>query len=185
MRATFILLTLCLLVAACGDPEPGDTVVVYDDHGGFTTYKISDQGTRVAHGVCEVRQENGALWMRETYVEGKKEGMFERWDSDGRKVEESEFRADRQHGWSVMWFPDGDTIVRSWYVDGYQHGPYWVTNYAGDVRGVTTHIKGQVHGVSMNLSDDQSIVETRVILHGQGVSAVDERPLSEIQFYSR
>jgi hypothetical protein len=180
-----LLLAAMLLLAACGDPEPGDTVVVHHDDGGFTTYKISEQGTRVQHGIEETRLDDGTLFTRAMFVEGEIHGLFERWDTKGRKVEESEFKAGRQQGLSVMWFPDSDTIVRSWYVDDYQQGPYWVTDYAGNVREMDTRIKGHVHGVSLHLGGDPPSVETRVILYGKGVLADDDTPMSEIPRYSR
>ena len=107
--------------AAAESPAPVDRGEVAADRlsrdaaGRVTLGDARFTGTRVAH-------RDGVLIERSAYLDGRRDGLTERWYPDGTLAFRATYAADRRDGTVETWWPDGTRRTEARYVDGVADG---------------------------------------------------------------
>ncbi|MEM6328440.1 MAG: toxin-antitoxin system YwqK family antitoxin, partial [Bacteroidota bacterium] len=68
------------------------------------------------------RDADGTLVERIRYVDGKRDGLTERWFENGARSERVPYTANRRHGTVQTWWPNGHLRAEARFVEGVAHG---------------------------------------------------------------
>lgn len=74
------------------------------------------------NGWYQVRHDNGQLWERGLFAQGRKEGFWERWYADGQLSSQCTYRQGQMHGLHREWYENGLPAQECAFVDGRPHG---------------------------------------------------------------
>jgi antitoxin component YwqK of YwqJK toxin-antitoxin module len=102
--------------------------------GSVTDYKkvFNEKAPLRLEGSKIVRFEDGSKKQELNYENGKKNGVFQRWYSNGQLEKKGSYKDDRFDGFFEAWNEEG---VRKWtgfYRDGKQHGEWTLFDKSGN-----------------------------------------------------
>lgn len=98
-----------------------------------------------AFGMC-VRWARDVIREKSFYVNGKLEGQFIKWDSQGRVLEQAEYKRGRRNGITVLYEPSKNAVFS---VETYRHDMLHGekrTFLDGCLRSTETYAQGELHG---------------------------------------
>jgi MORN repeat variant len=89
------------------------------------------------HGPARTYYDDGAPWVSETWLEGKRDGPFEERHRNGRSARAGNYLADRKDGTWSAWSESGQLLERSEWVRGLENGRFesWYPSGARRVAG--------------------------------------------------
>jgi len=98
--------------------EVHSTYVTYYDNGQLERFsaqhfssgsRVNPYGVRfgVGYGISMAWYENGQLWSRAIYKDGKQNGLTEAWYDNGQPKEREIFKDDSRNGLKETWYEDG------------------------------------------------------------------------------
>lgn len=121
-------MTLCALLkrllAYLGSKRMSTTYRVardgYKEHG-----RIDNMGYK--DGLFELyypEERGGRILQRGYYIKGKKNGLWEEWNKNGKKACACTYKEDELHGLYERYWASGGISLRTYYKDGEICGPY-------------------------------------------------------------
>ncbi len=161
LRASIALLVL----ASCSTNEP-KVVIGFDEHSTWkNTYPITTDTTFFHH---EAYYPDGKLLHRVDYLNGKRHGFFQAWDSAGKEVRSGRYEMGKREGpWQIF---DDTLLTQRVYADDQLEGPayeelkdgrivhgqyangkeagVWVWVKGNHVEQIATYRAGSYHGIS-------------------------------------
>jgi len=107
---------------------------------------------RIENGLWYSWHDNGQMYERGNYIDGKKDGMWITWYKNGGITLE-QYLNGKQHGKHVCYHCNGKKIKEGEYVDGKKHGKWteWYDN--GQIKEETEYVKGTKHGKWTHYND--------------------------------
>jgi antitoxin component YwqK of YwqJK toxin-antitoxin module len=110
------------------DGELHGTWVEHDWAGQPRSHRVFDRGQRVG---CWRLWLGASLQVRECYQADHAEGIFERWSSLGKLVEQGSYHEGHKHGLWKVWSDEGFLLREGSYHAGRRHGPWRFWNQDG------------------------------------------------------
>lgn len=134
------------------------------------------------HGAFKMYNKDGRLTEMIHYVDGKKQGMFTKYYTNGVKASECNMELGRRHGAFKIYNMNGRLIDNIHYVDGKKHGMF--TRYhPNGVKARECNIElGRRHGLQTRWDEAGNVVE--YISFVEGVPQWTERPNRSERFRS-
>jgi antitoxin component YwqK of YwqJK toxin-antitoxin module len=118
-------------------------------------------------GFLVVSHENGVLAERVGYYDGKKEGLAQKWYSEGNLLKTSIYTENRLNGKVTSWWLNGMISTESNYIDGKKHGiqKKWYEN--GQLSRQTTSYYGKEDGLQQAWLENGKIYANYEVKNGR------------------
>lgn len=106
---------------------------------------------------------------KERYCEkdGKKEGPYKKWHSEGVLAEEGAYKAGKKFGKWSSWYEDGKPKVIAEWLGGEKEGPYLRYHRNGNKAEEGTYAAGAMDGIWTSYHDNGKIKESGEVTDGQ------------------
>jgi hypothetical protein len=85
--------------------------------------------------------------LRSEVRDGRRHGVTELWDEDGRRVMRAEYRDERQHGLAQQWHFNGQLALQVTYRDGLREGPATMWFLNGQKAWEAEFVGGRLNGI--------------------------------------
>ena len=131
----FCLILTAVLVLACNRTEPLEEVEARDEYGYTEKYfrRISDYA---------------------------KEGWYQKFDTNNRKVEEAHYVHDTLDGLRILYYDTGDTMSVETYSKGIFEGPYRAYHENGKIKAQGAYAANAMTGVWLNYYSEGGLRES-------------------------
>ncbi len=127
-------------------------------------------------GALESVDLKGVLRVRESYVDGKRDGKMSRWYAGGEKESEREYRDNLKHGKHEGWYPNGQTKFRMQFVRGRYAGERCEWFESGKKLAVFRYVDGREEGLQRVWDEGGKLRSNYVVRNGRRYGLVGAKP---------
>ena len=116
------------------------------------------------NGVYEIKDDQGKLWRKETYNEGRLIHM-EHYYENGQMRHRYNLQSGKKEGLYEEWYENGQLRTRCYYKNNLQHGLYEIWHSNGQISFQCNYIEGQKAGLMTEWNDRGYITQKQYYPH--------------------
>jgi len=152
--------------------ERTGTTEYNEETGLYGEYSNIHRGNK-ENGLYETWHDNGQMFMRTTFKDGKMKGLREEWYNNGKLYSRTTYKDGERNGLYEEWHNNGQMRLRATYKDGKINGLYerWYDN--GKLKMRVTYKDGEMNGLYEEWNDNGKL-EMRITYKDSKMNGLSE-----------